>query len=520
MKYNRRKILKMNNTTYKDSVKSMLKNKSYVIALVLITIAAFGFEITHFSLGIDDFGINHYMDLSPDKVGNMLQQGRILHIMMYYLSGLVDVIPFLNNFIGSLLFFFSAVFFMALFEVVSEHEFSTLQKIIFSGLFVSYSITSFKFIYDIDVVVTMMSYVCVPLSVAFALDFCDTKKIGSFIKSVCFLFIAIGSYESFNAVYICTIIFSLILVAIYKDEKTINLIKKGMVCCVILITSLVVYYLLVKVLQVMTGNIPYARTNIFSMGFPIANVLRSIINRLLNVNLFFAIEFVIFAIISVGLAIYFSCKKKNPFIFIMFFGFGFFTLFVQIIQGYLYYRSCQTFNLFIACIALLCTEILWNKKICKQIVSIVMGIVLVNQLKDINLWFYKDYINYNKNVYAIHRIATDLNSAFPVHEKPVCFLNRDYESFLMTWDEDQKEIGESPIVSAIGFLGDATSPELIQLFKYQGYDFIIEPTIQQIQSAREKSVGMPHYPQSGYIQEENDYIIVNLGELKDSKNSK
>ena len=85
----------------------------------------------------------------------------------------------------------------------------------------------------------------------------------------------------------------------------------------------------------------------------------------------------------------------------------------------------------------------------------------------------------------------------------------------MTWDEDQQEIGESPIVSAIAFLGEKTSPELIQLFKYQGYDFILEPTIDQVEQASEYAKSMPAYPHEGYIKELEDYIIVNLGEYKE-----
>lgn len=116
-------------------------------------------------------------------------------------------------------------------------------------------------------------------------------------------------------------------------------------------------------------------------------------------------------------------------------------------------------------------------------------LLLIWQLKDVNLWYYKDWANYQKNVYAIHNIATQLNSGYSIDEKPVCFVNRDYDSFLMSWDEDkdQYEIGESPIVSAVAFCGDITCPELIKLFEYQEYTFLIQPSWEQAQKAIEYS---------------------------------
>lgn len=501
----------------KRSICSLFKNKTYMGVVALLAVAAYGFEITHFSLGIDDFAIRHYMDLSPSSYGNMLQQGRLLHIVFYYLTGLVDVIPFLSNLLATVFLFLSAVLFTGVMDAVASPppHFRTWQKILFSGLYLTNSIIAFKFIYDIDVVVTMFSYACVPLALVFAFGFVENNNRKDFVKAVAFLFFSIGSYESFNAVYICAVLFILILFAIYRDKKAKDLTVMGLKFAIILLVAFVTYYALVKLLQSATGNLPYERQTIFSMGFPIFSVLKTIAKRLLNPNLFFAIEFTVFAVISVFLAIYYTVKKKSAFLFLLFACFGFFALSVQIAQGYLYYRTCQTFNLFIACIALLLLDLFGAQKVLAKITAVLMTLLVIWQCKDINLWFYKDWANYQKNVYALHVIATDLNSGYNVAEKPVCFFNRDYESFLMTWDEDQQEIGESPIVSAIAFLGDQTSPCLIQLFEYQGYDFLLTPSEEQVEEARKYTKEMPAYPKEGYIKELDDVIIVNLGTYKE-----
>ena len=53
--------------TVRASVMKLLRNRAYILFLVLIGIAAFGFTVTHFAMGIDDFGIGHYMDLDVYK---------------------------------------------------------------------------------------------------------------------------------------------------------------------------------------------------------------------------------------------------------------------------------------------------------------------------------------------------------------------------------------------------------------------------------------------------------------------
>lgn len=142
---------------------------------------------------------------------------------------------------------------------------------------------------------------------------------------------------------------------------------------------------------------------------------------------------------------------------------------------------------------------------------VVLAVVVAMQIKDVNLWFYKDWQNYEKNVFAINVIATDLVSSFDI-SKPVCFVNRDYDSFLMTWDENQAEIGESPLIASLGFLGEETSSATRFLFEQQGYDFLLEPTPEQTTRALDASENMPAYPRDGYIEELDDIIVVNFGD--------
>lgn len=496
------------------SVKKLLKNSLYITFLILLGIASYGFTITHFAMGIDDFGLGHYMDLSPESSNNMLQQGRLLHIVLYYLTGLMDVIPFLNNFISAALIVFSALLLCGLADAASNGRFNTFQQIIFAGLYISSPVSAFKFIYDLDVVAVSISGVCCVLAVIMGFEFLESRKKAGLFKTLGLFFLAVSSYESFNAVIICLVLFVLLLLCLYRDKKPRELCLAGLKLAGMLACALAAYYILVFLLQLLTGNNGHERLNLFNRGRPVIELLKEIARRLINFKLFFIAEFAAAALLSVPLAVYFSVKKKSFFVFLLFAAMGAFTLAIPVVQGALYYRTCQPFGLFIAAVALLITEIFRNRQALRVIAACMAALALIWQLKDINLWFYKDWANYQKNVYAIHNIATELNSGYSIEEKPVCFVNRDYDSFLMSWEADkmQYEIGESPIVAAVAFCGDITCPELIELFEKQEYTFLIQPTLEQAQKAVQYSSGMPGYPKEGYIAEYEDIIIVKLGE--------
>lgn len=492
-----------------QEIKSLLKNKKYVVCLIVVLIAAYGFAVTHFSLGIDDFGVSHYMSLSPEHIGNMLQQGRLTHLLFYYVLGMADVIPFLNNFIAVLLLGISVVVLTSLIQIETKQFFLDREIILFSMLYVSFPIIAFKFIYDIDVVVTMFSYCCVPIAIYEGTRFLyeHTKK--NFIFHTIFLMMAVGSYESFICLYICETIAIFSFQYLYKNEKVKKIVIQGMYFAGQLVLALIIYYVLVKGMQFITNNPQYIRAT--SVEMSLTDIVRMLYTSIADKELFIMKEFTLFACVLIGIMLYYVGVKRKYFLLLLFPALGFFTIFVSIIQGTVYLRTCQSFNFFIGFVSLLLLVLCRNHIKVKKMMVAFLAVVIIWQLKDINLWFFKDWTNYEKNVYAIHRIATDLQSGYNVEEKPVCFVNRDYESYLMTWDNEQREIGESPIVSAIGFLGNSTSPELIQLFKYQGYYFLKEPTKEQVNSAIEIAKQMNGYPMKGYILENEEFIVVNLG---------
>lgn len=432
-----------------------------------------------------------------------------MHVILFYITGLADFIPFLNDFVGAILYMGSALALCCLVQKASGSAFSTVDLLVASCVYISLPIVSFKFIYEIDVVVTMGSFLLVPCSIYAAMVFLEGGGRRYLALSLLLLLFGISSYESFNAVYVCEVLMVLALESLFLGKKPKRLLGEGVKFAAMLVAVLVLYYCLVKVVQFATGNPAYVRSSVagaasFLDGF------KSVRDRLFFGEHFFAWEIAAFLVALCVFGGVTSFLHRAPFAFVLVVGVALFSLSIQLVQAYVYYRTCQAASVVAFFATLLVLSVFSERRNAFVAIVVVFGLLVTVQLRDINLWFYKDWTNYQKNVYAINRIATDLEKECDL-SKPVCFVNRDYGSFLMTWDDGQQEIGESPLISSIDFLGDVRSPATIYLFEQQGYDYLIMPTKEQAEEAVSLSEGMPPYPHDGYIKEEEGFIIVNFG---------
>lgn len=506
------------NTLNDERFASLLRivaEKKYMAVLLFCTVASFGFEMTHPSLGIDDFGVDHYMSLDPSDSGNMLQQGRLLHLVFFYMLGLADVVPFFGPFLGACLLAVAALLLSACLEEASSRSFSWAELALFSALFISYPVVAFKFIYDIDVVVTMFSYACCSAALYMGLLFEKSGERWLFVVQVILLMASIGSYESFNAVFVCEVLFVLSLRAIYDHSTVRQIIFSGLKYAAALLLAIISYYAMVKFFQFVTENPAYARSNLISSGGSLWESVDNVVSELRASPFFFASEFVLSLVLLAVIYAVHLVRSKKPILLLIAAGVFVFCFFIPVIQETIYWRSCQTFAPVLAFTGLMLLDLLSSRCFFSMVARVFLAIVVVMQIRDLNLWFYKDWQNYQKNVFAINVIATDLVSSHDI-SKPVCFVNRDYDSFLMTWDESQTEIGESPIIASLGFLGEDTSSATRYLFEQQGYDFLLEPTPEQTLRALDSSEGMSAYPHDGYIKELEDIIIVNFGDRYDN----
>lgn len=195
----------------------ILKNKKLVLSAIITTILGFGFTITNFSIGIDDPAAIHYFHTTGS--GNMIQQGRLFQVLYDKLTGAEQFIPFFNDFVAAVLFMFSALMFSGLFQYVTDRRFSDIALMIFQCVYISFSMICDKYIFNLDVVVTMASYLLIAYSLAASYEYVYYKKKQSFVAAVLALTIGIGSYEPFLFLYICGVCAIMILKCVVGEEK-------------------------------------------------------------------------------------------------------------------------------------------------------------------------------------------------------------------------------------------------------------------------------------------------------------
>ncbi len=504
----------MQNSFREVFYKDILKNKTLIISALVITVLGFGFTITNFSIGVDDPAAYHY--LYTNGWGSMIQQGRLLHVLFSRLTGALTFIPFLNDFIGAALFLLSALLFCGLFQYVTNRRLSTAALTVFSGIYLSFSIISDKFIYNLDVIVTMLSYVCVALALIAAYQFVYLQQKKALLPAVLVLIVGIGAYESFMFLYICGVFAVFMLKCIVGQKKLTlkNTLIRGLLFLLILILAVICYYSAVFLVQTVTQQTEgFVRYNIWihSTNFleTVKSVCKSFITTMRDFSYLPMLEFTLFSALGFLLSLGYAFKRKSvllPFCFLGMFAANFG---IHFVVGYIMYRAGQTFCLFVGFVAMLAVYSLRNIKPAKVLVPILAGWLIFVQLADLNLAFYHDYSRYKKEEFVINTVATRLVAECDV-TKPIVFTNRPSDGYLNSPVVGQVN-GNSVLYYGVKTFGDVQSPTMIELFRMHGYYFLQTPTVEQAERGTELSGEMEAWPNEGCIKEFEDIIVVNFG---------
>lgn len=431
----------MRNQTYWDILeRDILKRKTLIVCAVFVGILCFGFTITNFSIGVDDMGRDYY--LYSDKTGNLVQQGRLLHLAINYLSDSVAFIPFFTEFTGASLYVLSAVLYCALFQYITDSKLSTTSLTCFSCIYISSSILVEKFIFQLDVIAVMLSYCLSVIALMFAFRFVKEKKIWLFVKATLVLAAAIGSYESFVPLYFCGVFVVFILeIIVNKENKTFReLLYEGLWYAAILCTALAIYYRLVKHLQLVTdqydnftryGDVKYDLSYFKNVTIWIAQSIKEFLeDRYVPI-----LVFCFFSIVGVFLIGCHSIRRKNIWLFFCYAALWFGNFIIHYANGFFMCRASQTFCLFVGIIALLLLETVRDKTEIKRLVAVAVALLVFWQSADMNHWFYIDHIRYKKETFVIDTIATKLMGGFDV-SKPVVFTNPPENGYLNTHMRD------------------------------------------------------------------------------------
>lgn len=510
----------MNKENWSYFKSTILSDKKLIIGSLLITVMAYGFAITNFSLGVDDPASVHYVH--SNGWGSMVQQGRLVHIALDWLTGLVEFIPFINDFIGTALFWASSLAFCFLFQYITNKRFSTWACLAFSGIYLSYSIINEKFIYNLDVIVFMLSYLCIALSVFEAYQAIFEQKKRQAIWSILLCIVGISSYESFIFLYVCAVLSIFVIKAATDREyhlKWKTVICKGLMFAAVLVAACAIYYLMVFIVQMATGQTGFVREGPWTKGWGIKETARLIFLNFktyaLNFQYFPMIVFWGSAILGTVITAWIAVRRKSLLLLLCFLGMFVSNFFVHFIAGDFMYRAAQTCCFFVAVVGLLAVTLIERYGGIKRIFYILVCLLVLLQVRDLNKWFYNDYIRYQKEAFAVHAIATSLKSSYDM-EKPVVFTNRPGASYYLTTHTHEGQVnGASMLRWGVGTFGEKESLNMIEIFRLHGYDFLVTPTKEQAEEAWRIGKTMPAWPEKDSIKEMDSYIIVNFDKVQE-----
>ena len=223
------------------------------------------------------------------------------------------------------------------------------------------------------------------------------------------------------------------------------------------------------------------------------------------------------------------------------------------------YRSAQFLPIFCGYGALLFAYAVWqvtawwerktqksqNSRICRGVRGIailVFAVIVWNQCADMTKWFYIDKQTYDAAVNTVDQIALDLERNFdtskPViftgnYEIPYSIIQDAYVSYGSTTyfkmkrltdliDPDLLDkynrgskgvwVAQTPALSVIdwGRYAFDSDAELVKFFAMHGHTLVAEEDISLYAGAEEEALGLPEYPQDGYIVDKGDYIIIHF----------
>lgn len=535
----------------KKQVLYFINHKVYMISLVLATIAGYGYEIIHSSMGIDDVCIEIYFD---DGLGVAI--GRWPFYLINKIFHITDFSPFMLEIVAVIFMVLAAVLWSAVIRYILPKELPIICYIVFSSMFVDYSLIAEVFVYYLQNGIGIIY--CLTAISLFVFYYIQTnslkwkEKIPYVAVMGVMMCVAVSFYESAANLFLFGVLLIMLIDGISESRMGVN---KFMGCfyCAVLTVRVLVYAILGRTLmtQLCMKWFDIEEYNyrsfssvlwIFEHPARIITLTMKIIRDYFVVGVeYYPIRlFVIASIIFIPAVIIYTVKKKNFYLFLIG-AVNYASIFAMCIaQGEVVpYRANQMLSVFVA--AVLLAECYWIMKM-KNIWIRGIGLVLVismvyNSAFDLNHWFAFEYKRNQHEIEEVHHIAYDLRSSYDILSKPVVFVGNYVldEAIQREYSMDASSPAYGMVQKLNSWMGMETpwlypytqvlsysfldwsitsfsiyegfNREIIRLFEKEGVTLIWGGN-ELYQKGLERMGELNCYPLDGYIKEYEDFILV------------
>lgn len=549
---------------YKENVMALCKNRIYLLLLSLTAVLAYGFMVTHQTVGIDDTPYAYYF-----QEGLAAIVGRWVLYLLNKILFIGEFAPLVTDLAGVLILMAAVTVWAALLRTVLKEKVPDWGYFFFAAVFLSCPLISEVYTYYLHNGISI-GYLCAGISLCFLREWwINPKKLPLAAGAVCFVWIALGCYESFMIVWLLGVLLLLLTESCAGVKRRIFrslCMAAAAALCAVALRSLMIA----------------AVTGIFGLGYmkeeavqrsvtemaawlfePEAGAeLVMMLKRIYVMYGVFAFAylpikvFVLAAAVMLVYGIYGSIRRKNGWIVVLTIGSFIVSFLLVIVEGKTtLYRSAQFLPVICGYGALLLCMGLQEMrqsplmsgrcrlgKLCTGVVIFGLSSVLWNQCADMNRWFYVDYTKYEAAKETMSRVAYELERNFDPEDKPILFTGTydipqeliqaayvPYNSAafyrMKRWTDPVDEhlldkfyrdygvwVAQTPSLSVIewGRYAFDNDAELVRFFYMHGHE--LEPYLQygNYAAAEEYSLNLPEFPLEGSIVDMGDYIIVHF----------
>ena len=492
---------------YKRVAKYFLKNKAFIVTIILVTILSFGFTITNSSVGMDETAFDRYYQ---DK--EMLESGRWGSYLIYSCLNITKFIPFWVDFLVTCIIVMTAVLWCVFLKKNLEEKLSLGAYIIFATIFISFPIINECYIFSNSSLAVMIGTFLASLGIMiFYENYSNLHKKIIYVLIAILLAFAFSMYEACGQVMLVSIcVTAILMIYTNKDKKIKDIFKYlfatlGVVVLAVILDEIVIkliYLSGVRASNEADKEISWGRYGILES---LQLIVFNITEAMRNIKYFPVLIFDIVSGIGLAISILQSDKKKNWMILVIFIAMFLSNFVISMLQlDYVLYRTCTSWGLFVAIIVMVAYKFLSEYKITKILATVCIVILVLLQTKYLNQLFYNDYMRYQKDLEIAHELIYDLEKSYNT-SKPLVIMGTPYKS-----------IGgygaQSNSLSVLWWGKKAFNDngrEFIKFLNSLGYDFK-RPNDEQYEKGKIEAETMNRYPKDDSIRELEDCIVINF----------
>ena len=453
---------------------NLIKEKWFIIPLIITTILAYGFMFTNFSVGVDDLCLERYVSGTY-----ILSAGRWGTWLVYKILNINTFTPFWLEFMCVLVIFITSIVLTSFIKQITKNKLTKLSYIMFALSFISYPIVCNFLVYQPTNLTVCISNLMLIFMVIILYEkyLQDTEfKINLVILFI--LAFGISMYESCCQTFVVLVFIVVLLYNKFNKELSFkDNIKFCFKCFLVLLVGIVLNFIICKILCLILDKFDlltkdYASKStilelIFKWDYSLKEVTNYKFHFLFKKYNFFALEFLIMGWLLLFVFIVEAIKDKNNKKYILWFLLAFLSNFIlYFLMNACTFRICYSWMIFIGFSFIYFIEVF---KKYKNIILIVCVWLILLQTRSTNQIFYNDYIGYQRDVNYSYSIINKIIDECGNIKKPLLIIesgNYKYYSDLKVVPDIRSDFYNWGIEAF-----DENGTEIVKFFNHLGYDF-------------------------------------------------